>query len=393
MARGIALRDSLAYVAASNAPGWDNFWIVDVSDEANPTVVGSTEIPNVDLYDVVVSGDYAYAAACTYVNGIYVLNIAEPTNPVNLAGYYFPTPEGIQHLAISRDLLFASSGLSQCVWILDISNPLPIDCVSTITLPTTAGGIFVRFPYLFATARFSGLFVFDVSDPAAPVQVAELATTGYDYDIEIFGSRGYVTTDSPRGIQIVDVSDPAAPTRLGRLSTRFFVSAVSVDGGFGYLAGENAGLQIADLGDPTNAYLLGGIDTDCALEVRFRSYLAFLGDRGGLRIAASQCPIPSSLHYDESVVRPHRISLYPNPSTGATYLDLGIARSGPVRVKILDATGRLIRSLYSCSSPSGMLRMRWDGNRSTGYPASSGVYYVRLETNAGATTTSLVLVR
>lgn len=86
----------------------------------------------------------------------------------------------------------------------------------------------------------------------------------------------------------------------------------------------------------------------------------------------------------------------PNPTRGPTVLRLTRPIRAPGseggRLSVYDAAGRLVRNLAAARSP-GISLVEWDGTTDRGAPLPSGVYFVRLETSAGALTRSVVLLR
>ena len=65
----------------------------------------------------------------------------------------------------------------------------------------------------------------------------------------------------------------------------------------------------------------------------------------------------------------------PNPSGGAMEIPFSLDRRAPVRVRIVDTQGRLIRTIDEGTLGPGPHGARWDGKDERGKPAASGVYY------------------
>jgi len=85
-----------------------------------------------------------------------------------------------------------------------------------------------------------------------------------------------------------------------------------------------------------------------------------------------------------------------NPSRGATRLAFAIPGAGtslPVRVRVFDPAGRLVRRLLDDRLPPGHYQASWDGSRIDGTPAGSGVYFVRLETGDRRLLTRVLVMR
>lgn len=80
----------------------------------------------------------------------------------------------------------------------------------------------------------------------------------------------------------------------------------------------------------------------------------------------------------------------PNPFNPRTVIGFSLDRPGPVRLRVYDVAGRLVRTLHDGGLlAAGSHQVVWDGSHDTGRPAAAGVYHYRLE--AGGRTASLRL--
>ena len=84
---------------------------------------------------------------------------------------------------------------------------------------------------------------------------------------------------------------------------------------------------------------------------------------------------------------------YPNPFNPATNIRFEMAAPGPVRVKIFDARGQLVRDLVSGEYPAGRHEIFWDGRNNKGGNASSGMYFVRFEAGRTVGTKKMTLLK
>lgn len=82
-----------------------------------------------------------------------------------------------------------------------------------------------------------------------------------------------------------------------------------------------------------------------------------------------------------------------NPSVGDASIGFQVRQGGEVRVRIFDARGRLVRTLFEGHSTMGARRARWDGTVSDGSKAPSGVYFFRIETPQGKATRKFAFLR
>jgi hypothetical protein len=96
--------------------------------------------------------------------------------------------------------------------------------------------------------------------------------------------------------------------------------------------------------------------------------------------------------FDEGSTVPS-VEGFPNPFAPSTNLRFELVQPGPVTLTIHDTHGRRVRQLIREPLPAGRHDVRWRGLDDFGRPVSSGVYFVRLETNRGAGTNRVILLR
>ena len=87
------------------------------------------------------------------------------------------------------------------------------------------------------------------------------------------------------------------------------------------------------------------------------------------------------------------VSVYPNPTSGATSVALSLDRTAQLRVSVIDASGRQIKRLAEGSYAAGPHPFAWDGTDASGRPVSSGAYFVRVEGPGGVRSEKLSLIR
>ncbi|MDH4211894.1 MAG: T9SS type A sorting domain-containing protein [candidate division WOR-3 bacterium] len=87
-----------------------------------------------------------------------------------------------------------------------------------------------------------------------------------------------------------------------------------------------------------------------------------------------------------------QIACYPNPFTYSTAIRYSITTGDKeTQVKIYDAAGKLVKSLYPVSSSQNQVSaVFWDGTDRCNRQLSGGVYFVRLETENSSTTEKIV---
>lgn len=83
----------------------------------------------------------------------------------------------------------------------------------------------------------------------------------------------------------------------------------------------------------------------------------------------------------------------PNPFNPMTAIAFRMADAGHARLNIYDLSGRWVTVLFDGETGAGAHTLAWDGSNSSGRPARSGVYFVRLEANGRTESRHVTLVR
>lgn len=90
--------------------------------------------------------------------------------------------------------------------------------------------------------------------------------------------------------------------------------------------------------------------------------------------------------------------VWPNPSGGVARIDLSLPgsarRDDPLRVdaRLLDVQGRTVRTLHAGPLGRGVTSLSWDGRGDSGQPVGAGLYFLRLTTPLGSSTTRVVRI-
>jgi hypothetical protein len=120
---------------------------------------------------------------------------------------------------------------------------------------------------VYAADWFTGLRIYDVTDPKAPVQLGNLATGGLPGAITYADGKVYLGEATGPGtiLRVIDVSDPAHPKQLGALPTSQIYDLQLVGTRLYSAEGGSAGggLVIYDVADPTAPKKLGTFNEVC----------------------------------------------------------------------------------------------------------------------------------
>ena len=148
----------------------------------------------------------------------------------------------------------------------------------------------------------TGLKIFDVSDPDAPVLHSTYRTHASVMGIEVVGSRAYVG-DEGEGLIVLDLSDPAVPTRIGNYHSPRDLRKMAKSGDLLYVTDELNGISILDVSQPDRPRLVGVYQSSESSgrwgdnwDVEVRAALAYLSaGYGGLEVVDVRDPANPSL--------------------------------------------------------------------------------------------------
>lgn len=253
--------------------------VIDISDPTNPVEVGNYDTSGY-AYGVAITGDHAFV--CDAYSGFKVIDISDPTNPI-LAGSY-SSIGWARNVDIEGDYAYVAEGEGG-LCVIDISDPTNPSEVGRYDTADNSNDVEVEGDYAYVTDGYEGLYVFDVSDPTAPDSIANYNTVGSAMGLVIDGNYAFIASYS-QGFHVIDISDPAAPSLAGSFSTLDYAYSVEITGDYAYIAQWGSGIRVLDIVDPTNPTLIEDFDTPGnAMGVVAAGEYLFVADRmSGLQI-------------------------------------------------------------------------------------------------------------
>jgi len=84
---------------------------------------------------------------------------------------------------------------------------------------------------------------------------------------------------------------------------------------------------------------------------------------------------------------------YPNPFNPETTISFSTKEAGPVRVRVFNVKGQLVRDLVDGNLPAGYHRVVWDGKDSSNRGVSSGIYMYRMDAPGYSKTLKMMLMK
>ncbi len=415
----VTLADGYLYLNGSS--GWSPGGCVIFSlrnDPTNPEYVGQFE-PQY-IHDAYVRNDTLYGAAIYSGGGLYVVNVQDKASPVVMRKIEY-TGSGTHHAWATLDGRYAlttdeigTTASNLKIW--DMQNlgagppytPLATYSHSPSDLIHNVHG---RGKYAFISHYTAGMWVVDVSNPAAPVEVG-----GYDSYPGPGGSYGgcwdaypyfpsgrWIGSDMQTGLYLLSFDLMAPRIRSSLLSPANGDTLPSnVNPAFLWRLAAN------QTDDPHyyEVHLQGpGVDTllktrDTTLTVPYQ-----LLQEGGsyswhiwIKDEFTQVSSQDTLHFvygssatgvkEEQPAEFFLAQNYPNPFNPNTVIEFNVQSSEFVTLNIHDVLGRKVATLLDEKLPAGTHKVDFDAST-----LASGVYYYRLRAGDRSASKKMILMK
>lgn len=276
-ARGVRVTGSHAVVVGNFNQG---VVVLDVSDPANPTPVGSLFLQNLYVEDVQLFGDFAIAG--TVIGQLLTLDISDPTAPVFRR---ITSGRGTTDKMFSDGTTLYVNQREGGLRVVDASDPLDLQEISTFATPAAIGRAQRQGDHLFLAAGEGGVRVLDISAPSQPTEVATYQTGGEAYDLRLVGNTAFVA-DGTGGFLSLDITDPLNIQELDRRTDHDMSKSLDLSGDLAYVADEFFGLRLVDVSSPAALVEVGQLEIgNRAGQLVYDDALVYLADgHDGLRI-------------------------------------------------------------------------------------------------------------
>ncbi len=271
-------QDNYAYLTTSASGATPDFYVIDVSNLEEPSLVGDLKIGDSSAFPkkLVVEGDYAYVAVTGGTPEFQVVDIgSDPSDPTVIGSFEAGNEQGAC-LFIDGDRAYLGtandSGNDPEFFILDISDPAYPSLIGSYDVGDDLNGIFVRGDYAYlATGHNTDEFlILNISDPEYPSEAGNFNISGNPEaeHIIISGNYAYLSTSDDGGVNpefyIFDISNPASPTLRGELNLEATVYEMYLYQNLIYMATdkEDKELMVIELSDPTEPMVYGFYDAN-----------------------------------------------------------------------------------------------------------------------------------
>lgn len=206
------------------------------------------------IYDLVIKGQYAFAAQQTVGLRVFDITVATPTVFSSHA-----IPGGAYGMALSGDRLLVTAGQNGLV-VLDTTKPFDMPQTAQLALGGFSRQISVNGSLAVVAAGSNGAHVIDLANPNSPIYITTIKGIGPVESITLSGTTAYLACGL-NGLQIVDLKNPKEPKVLASLETEGFVRQIAIKDDLAYLAERDAGIRIVDVSDPSSPQPLAVYNT------------------------------------------------------------------------------------------------------------------------------------
>jgi len=313
------------------ADGMAGLRILDVANPTKPTLVGGidTSYGAASSYSVAVRDSIMYA--CWFYPYFRTYDVSDPAQP-QLLGACFPPDEEPQVIVLGDTLAYAVIGYM--FYVIDIAQSQAPEVVGTCGI---GGDDLAVSDTLVYVASGSALEVVNVGKPDSPSVAG--AWIGHTYGLDLRDTIVYAV--GQRVLNTISVANPAAPYLLDSLPLSFITFDVVVVDSVAYVGGYQD-LQTVDVSDARNLRLLDPSWTPPYAIHRLaykQPYIYVACTDGGVGICET-----CALSVTEASHEPRwgsGLSVRPNPARSRVIVSGG-PDGRPAAARILDAAGRVV---------------------------------------------------
>jgi hypothetical protein len=392
LAFGLDVSNDYAFISLSSDS--NNLLVYNVSDPSSPVLVNSLSFEGRPFW-ISVCENYLYVPGVEIdsVSGVSVLDISNPTEPIDIA--FWPCPGGFGvPLSVERYESYAFVALAyggvQIYDVTEVDKPVALGSW-TLWDPISNPAFGVRnvkvsWPYILVPDEAYGLYVLDASDPMNIIEVASYSTPGEAWWGDISPDKNYLyLSDFTGGLIIFDVSNPLVPVGIGLYKENLeYLNHVLVVGDSVYISdGQGIGLRVLDVSDPSEPIEIAKHKTPgiYTLEVALENDLVYVLDKTHFGIFEIYKGIPVIVDY-----RIH--SVYPNPFNSMVEITFDLPEACNAILQVYNINGQKIQTLLNTPYTAGRHTHTFQENN-----LNSGVYILKLDANGHTHSQKLILVK
>ncbi len=252
-----------------NTSATTNFFIINISNPASPTLAGSLTLPNTPT-NVFVSGSYAYVSNSSTSGEMQIVNVSSPASPSLTATFNAPgTAGGGLSVFVSGSYAYlsraANSGNGELT-IVNVSNPASPTQAGIYSNNLAMNKVIVTgtTAYIATNSALSALLIVNVSNPASPTltKAMSFSPSAAATSLAVVGTNVFVAAGTM--VVAINASTPGSPTQTSTLNLTGTATDVDVDitGSYLFLGSTNTSgeMQIVNVSNPASMSLVKSVD-------------------------------------------------------------------------------------------------------------------------------------
>jgi hypothetical protein len=279
--KDVTLQGGFAYLA-----DYDGLRIYDVTSPQQPVQVGQIYLGS--TLSAAVWGQYAYLG--TQGNGLYIVNISNPYNPMQVV--HESGLGNVSDMDIAAGYAYlAGEGSGPGLRIFQIAANGQLTPVGAYSLLTDTITVRSDGQLAYVIQPDGGLHIVNVGNPASPTQVAVVNPPQRLYGVDVADGRIYLAGET--GLLVLDAANPTA-SPLGFYATDAALYDVRVVGNYAYLAAAD-GLLAVNVANPAHmieANFILNADGQFHSLALGGNYLYFANEHAGLAVYQLGQPNP-----------------------------------------------------------------------------------------------------
>ena len=375
--------------------------IVDVSDPDTPQQIAN--VSTVPGFDLKIWDHFVYTVNGGGFGDGNIINISDPANPVVVGT--FPSSHNI-FISDNGQLYAESPGARIYNLVQDPLHPNQIwsDSTSGGHDATVVGDLFYDFH---GTA---GTFIYDVSHPGTPQLLGSIQDPAISYhhsgspteDGNYLLICDELATHPQADITVWDISNLSNPQKVDEYAdANAIVHNLYIVGNYAFVAYYTAGIRVFDISDPTNIQMVAEFDTDAATGETFSGAFGvypfttsgniYINDwHNGLFVFSFEPPW-TAIDEPGQIDIPQEFYLaqnFPNPFNPATQIRYDLPQQSHVRLTIYNLLGQELVTLVNKEHEAGSYQAQFDGEG-----LASGVYLYRIQAGDFVDTKRLLLLK
>ncbi|MFN2114668.1 MAG: LVIVD repeat-containing protein [Anaerolineae bacterium] len=231
--------------------GAARFLTVDVTTPSAPRVTQAFDTYD-EVADLAVARPYLYLAAAGA--GLRVLDLRGGQAASEVADV---RPLALAHAVAAADgvVFVEDEGHVNRLLVLDVTRPTAPRHLASLPLAVANEALLARDGVLYVGTTDETVRLYEVSAPAHPRLISEIAMPDAVWDLDVEGDFAYVANGDY--LRIVDLRNADRPYEIGSVRTSGGATGVAVSQGFAYVTGPTTGidmsrrsLQVIDVRDP-----------------------------------------------------------------------------------------------------------------------------------------------